>query len=173
CNEAPFHHKTKSKWRMNMKTINRRTWLALSAATVLFSKPVSAHDDKEHIIGLMKSIFDTPENPLAVTPVVVRGDNAIASWAQGGKGGRALLWRKDDKWDIRLCSGAPLKDAKMLEGAGISAEDAKSMTAELIAEEAKLDPQVAAQFDLFEGTVDMSGQTGHGAHKHGAETQSQ
>jgi periplasmic copper chaperone A len=159
-----------------MKTINRRTWLTLAAAAVLVPKPVLAHEDKHQIVVLMKSIFDTPDNPLAVAPVVVRGDNAIAGWAQGDKGGRALLWRKDGKWDIRLCSGASLKDAKMLEGAGFSTEDAKSMIDELVAEEAKMDQKVVAMFDLFEGTVDMSGQKGHGthkAHKHGAETQSQ
>jgi hypothetical protein len=70
-----------------------------------------AHDDKERIVHLMKSIFDKPDNPLA--------------------------------------------------------------------EEAKLDPALVAQFDLFEGTVDMSGHTApeshgaQGAHKHGTETQTQ
>jgi periplasmic copper chaperone A len=174
-----------------MKKINRRTLLALAGLAALMPHAAMAHDDNEHIIELMKGIFDKPDNPLAVAPVVVRGDNAIAGWAQGGKGGRALLWRKHGTWAIRLCSGASLKDAKMLEGAGFSAEDAKAMVDEVVAEEAKLEPTLVAQFDLFEGTVDMSGggahgeagqgqashgQAGHGAHKeenHGAETQSQ
>jgi hypothetical protein len=174
-----------SKRSNNMKSINRRTLLTLATVATLMPQLASAHDDKEHIIELMKGIFDKPENPLAVAPVVVRGDNAIAGWAQGGKGGRALLWRKDGAWAIRLCSGASLKDAKMLEGAGFSAEDAKAMVDEVVAEEAKLEPTLVAQFDLFEGTVDMSGGAGHQhgqadqghgahkAHKHGEEAQSQ
>jgi hypothetical protein len=52
----------------------------------------------------MKGMFDTPENPLSVEPVVVLGDNAIAGWVQGERGGRALLWRVDGQWEIRLCS---------------------------------------------------------------------
>jgi hypothetical protein len=153
--------------------MTRRTCLSLAALSLIFPRPALAHDDREHIIEVMKGLFDNPENPLTVAPVVVRSDNAIAGWAQGGRGGRALLWRKDGSWQIRLCSGAPLKDAKMLEGAGIAAGDAKALVEELLAEEAKLDSKLVVLFDLFEGTVDMSGQQGHGAHKHGTETQSQ
>jgi periplasmic copper chaperone A len=158
-----------------MMTVTRRNLFVLSLLPFM-SSAAFAHDDKEQIAHLMKSIFDKPDNPLAVAPVVVRGDDAIAGWSQGGKGGRALLWRKEGAWQIRLCSGASLKDAKMLERAGFSTEDAKSMVDELVAEEAKMDQKVVAMFDLFEGTVDMSGQKAHGthkAHKHGAETQSQ
>jgi hypothetical protein len=151
--------------------LTRRTVFGLALLPVL---PLVAyahnHEDKDQIIHLMKSIFDKPDNPLAVAPVVVRGDDAIAGWSQGGRGGRALLWRKDGAWQIRLCSGASLKDPKMLEGAGFTPENAKAMTEELLAEEAKLGPSIVAQFDLFEGTVDMSG---HGAHNHGTETHTQ
>lgn len=161
-----------------MMKLNRRGLFGLSILPFL-SVVATAHDDKEQITNLMKSIFDKPEDPLAVAPVVVRGDDAIAGWSQGDKGGRALLWRKVGGWQIRLCSGASLKDAKMLEGAGFSPENAKAMTDELLAEEAKLDPVLVSRFDLFEGTVDMSGhgaEGGHsahknGTHKHGTETQ--
>jgi hypothetical protein len=151
----------------------RRAVLFALALSPLLPLPATAHDDAEHIIHLMKGIFDTPDNPLAVAPVVVKGDNAVAGWSQGDKGGRALLWRKDGEWEIRLCSGAGLKDAKMLEGAGISAADAEAITTELLAAEAKMDQAIVARFDQFEGTVDMSGQAGHGTHKHGSETKSQ
>ena len=159
-----------------MLILTRRAALLGIALTASFSTMAHAHSDEEHIIGLMKSMFDKPDNPLSVTPVVVRGDNAIASWSQGNMGGRALLWKKDGEWQIRLCSGAGLKDAKMLEGAGISAEDAKSMAEELLAGEAKLDQALVAKYDSFQGIVDMSGDAqagGHAGHKHGSSTQSQ
>ena len=159
-----------------MLTLTRRAALLGIALTASFSAMAHAHDDNEHIIGLMKSMFDKPDNPLSVTPVVVRGDNAIASWSQGEMGGRALLWKKDGEWQIRLCSGAGLKDAKMLEGAGISAEDAKAMAEELLAGEAKLDQALVAKYDSFQGIVDMSGDAqngGHAGHKHGTDTQGQ
>ena len=155
-----------------MTSISRRSLLSIFSASILLQAPALAHDDKEHIVHLMKSMFDTPENPLSVDPIIVLGDNAIAGWVQGDKGGRALLWRVNGEWQIRLCSGDALKDPAMLVEAKISADDAKSLVEQLLAAESKLDPAVVAKFSTFEGTVMMDGTAGHSGHKHGA-TQSQ
>jgi hypothetical protein len=133
--------------------------------------PALAAGDPEAITHLMKSMFDTPENPLSVDPVVVRGDNAIAGWVQGGKGGRALLWRVEGQWQIRLCSGDGLKDPKLLENANIAAEDARQLLADLAVAEAGLDPAVLARFSSFEGTMMIEPGAGHQGHSHGSATQ--
>ena len=156
-----------------MLSCSRRAVVIGLATCVAFPAPALAHDDREHIIALMKGIFDKPDNPLSVIPVVVSGDNAIASWSQGEMGGRALLWRKDGEWQIRLCSGAGLKDAKMLEGAGISADEASALASQLNTEESKLDPILVAKYDSFQGIVDMSKGdqgAGHSGHNHGTST---
>ena len=127
-----------------------------------------AQDDKGHIIHLMKGMFDTPDSPLLVEPVVVRGDNAIASWIQGDKGGRALLWRVHGEWQVRLCSGDGLKNAGMLVGANISPEDARAMVDELTALESAMDPSAVKKFASFEGTVTMDGHGGQHGHANGA-----
>jgi hypothetical protein len=58
--------------------------------------------------------FDKPEAPLIVEPIVVQGDLAVAGWAQGEMGGRALLRRKGTAWQLALCSGDALKQAAAL-----------------------------------------------------------
>jgi hypothetical protein len=153
-----------------MTNFTRRSLLA--ALVVLgFSPPTAfASDDKHAIAHLMKGMFDTPEHPLTVDPVVVLGDNAIAGWVQGDKGGRALLWRVDGQWQIRLCSGDGLKDPKLLENAKISTADAAALVAELTDAEATLDPAVLAKFSSFQGTMMISPDAGHQAHTHGSTT---
>ena len=155
-----------------MIIVSRRNLIAIMAVTTLVPGAAFAHDDKAHIAHLMKAMFDTPENPLSVDPVVVLGDNAIAGWVQGEKGGRALLWRVNGEWQIRLCSGDGLKNPAMLVEAKISAEDAKSLVEQLLAAEAKIDPSVVAKFSTFEGTVVIDGTAGHSGHQHGT-TQTQ
>ena len=153
-----------------MMNITRRAVFAASLALGLLPNLALAHDDEHEIIHVMKGMFDTPENPLSVEPVVVLGDNAIAGWVQGERGGRALLWRVDGQWKIRLCSGDGLKDPKLLESANISAADAATMASHLAAAEQKLDPAVLAKFSSFEGTMMIDAEAGHQGHKHGSST---
>lgn len=153
-----------------MSNITRRTLLATGLALGLLPGAAFAHDDEHAIIHLMKSMFDTPDNPLSVDPVVVAGDNAIAGWVQGEKGGRALLWRVHGRWRIRLCSGDGLKDPKLLENANISAADARTLIEELTAAEAALDPTVVPKFSSFEGTMVIEPGAGDQGHNHGTTT---
>jgi periplasmic copper chaperone A len=143
-----------------MKQISRRSLIAALSVLGILPSIAHAHDEKEHIVELLKEMFEKPDNPLDVAPVVVRGDNAIAGWVQGDKGGRALLWKKEGTWQLRLCSGDALKNADMLVNANINAEDAKAMVAELAKGEAELDPAVVAKFSTFEGTMVMDGSAG-------------
>ena len=154
-----------------MTQITRRTALAASLILGLLPSLTLAHDEAQHeIIHLLKGMFDTPENPLSVEPIVVVGDNAIAGWVQGERGGRALLWRVDGKWQVRLCSGDGLKDPKVLETANISPSDAASLTSKLAVAESKLEATVLAKFSSFEGTMVIDAEAGHHGHKHGSST---
>lgn len=147
----------------------RRHIIALVIAAACCPATSNASDDRHAIIHLMKKMFDTPESPLLVDPVVVRGDNAIAGWIQEERGGRALLWRVHGQWQIRLCSGDGLKEQALLESANISPADAKALLADLAAAEAKLDPAVIAKFSLFEGTMMIEPGAGHSGHAHGTQ----
>jgi hypothetical protein len=123
--------------------------------------------DFEQITHIMKGQFDTPENPLSVEPVVVSGDHAIGSWAQDGRGGRALLRKKDGMWTIHLCTGDAVKQAANLVKMGMPEADAAVLEKALAEAESALGADKIALFDSFEGTMMIEGGAhgdGHGAH---------
>ncbi|BBE74426.1 copper uptake system-associated protein [Oharaeibacter diazotrophicus] len=138
--------------------------VALVALAVAAAQPATAHDDVGAVTHLMMATFDKPETPLAVSPVVVEGDFAVAGWTQDGRGGRALLKRKGHDWALHLCAGDALKDATALRQMGIPAADADALAADLAAAEAKEDPARVALFATFEGVVEMNADGGHPDH---------
>jgi hypothetical protein len=138
-------------------------WLAGLAAW-----PAFAADPAEAAIRqVLMAEFDKPEARLEVAPVVVAGQASVASWAQGSRGGRALLFQKGGQWHMALCSGDALKNPGFLEQAGVAKKDAQTLTQALAAAEAKLTPAQRARFSSFDGTVrmDATGQHPPG-HKH-------
>lgn len=112
----------------------------------------------------LKAMFETPDKPLSVAPVVVADEWAIAGWVQDGRGGRALLKRKDTGWSIHLCSGDSLKQAEALVAMGLSQDQAKSLSTKLAQAEMHIDTNTLALFASFEGTVMVEGDAGHSGH---------
>jgi hypothetical protein len=80
--------------RVHMKLFIKA--LLASFCLVCMLGGVSAHtresaSDSEAIAAVMKGIWDTPGNALAVEPIVLSGDDGLAGWTQSERGGRALL----------------------------------------------------------------------------------
>jgi copper(I)-binding protein len=107
--------------------------------------------DSDAVIATLKAQFDTPEAPLTVDPVVVEGDHALASWAQGDKGGRALLERRDGVWQVVLCGGPDLRMPAFLAQHGVTAAEALSQM--FNAAEDGLGADKVALSSSFEGVV--------------------
>ena len=107
--------------------------------------------DPDAITALLKARFDTPETPLTEGLVVAEGDNALASWAQGDRGGRALLARHDGAWSIVLVGGADLRMPEFLARHGVSAADKLSMMFNTA--EDRLGAGKVALSSSFEGVV--------------------
>lgn len=122
--------------------------------------------DNEAISALLHGMFDKPNVQLTVTPVVVAGDHAIADWAQGDLGGRALLRRKPKAWALILCAGDAIKTEEALERVGVPAGDAARLERELAAAEARLGPKDVAMFSRFDGLVMMKGSPEPAGHTH-------
>ena len=112
--------------------------------------------DPDAILAVMKAQFDTPENPLTVTPVVIEGDHALASWEQGGNGGRALMRKGHMGWEIVLCGGEDLRMPSFLGQHGVSASE--KLSALFNAEEDKLGAEKVALYSSFEGVVMVAGE---------------
>lgn len=126
--------------------------------------------DKAAIVTAMKAMFDKPDAPLAVEPVVVMGDHALASWAQGEMAGRALLAKAEGQWSIVLCAGPELRGADFLAQNGVAHAD--HLSAMFNAAEDALGAEAVRRFSAFDQVVMMStpeGQAAHEAHGHGTE----
>jgi copper(I)-binding protein len=139
--------------------------------------PAAAGSDAEQIVAVLKKTWDSAAAPLAVEPVVLRGDTAVAGWIQGETGGRALMRRRDGQWRVVLCSGDALTTGAFLRQAGLGATDADALAKAVVAAEGKLLPARRALLSRFEGTVTMDeegnhppghapGGAGHHGHKH-------
>ena len=133
---------------------------ALATMIALAGPGLAGDGDAGAIRHLMMATFDRPDAPLEVAPVTVSGDIAVAGWAQGDMGGRALLRRKDGTWALILCSGDALREAGSLERFGLTPDEAAAMAAAVVAGEADMDPAVVEKFSRFDGTV-MMDEEGH------------
>jgi hypothetical protein len=147
-----------------MNLIRFRLRHGLAAAIVCTSFGVAAADvtaDQASIRRVLMTTFDKPEARLVVDPVVVVGVHAVAGWAQGERGGRALLLRRGTDWHITLCAGDGLKQAEVLREAGLSQADADSLAKGLATAEAKLPAAQRARFATFDGVVRMEASGQH------------
>ena len=110
----------------------------------------------------MKATWDKPGQPLLVDPVVTEGEHGVASWAQGERGGRAVLRRHGSEWKVLVCGGDGLKSAAALKETGVPARSAERLAQALAAAEAKLPRDLVHKFSLFGQTMRMDGHHGAG-----------
>ena len=149
----------------------------LMLIAALFSSPVFAHEPHAHsashamtdaqaIEHNMKKLFDKPDAPLAVAPITIEGDYAMAGWFQSGKGGRALLKKEKGQWSIQVCGGDGLKKASALSQTGMPSATAERLVAKVQTAEAKLSADELKKLSMFDGIVkvDPAAHGAHGAH---------
>lgn len=109
------------------------------------------------VARVLKAQFDRPDAPLQVEPVTVWREHALAGWAQGARGGRALLHRHADHWQIVACGGDGLLDAEVLASTGMPPEAAEALARAHAAAETRLPPSLLAQFASFDGLLHLDG----------------
>ena len=122
-------------------------------------------DPQSAIPTTLKTMFETADKPLAVGPVVVQGNWAVAGWQQDGRGGRVLLMRGHQGFRIYLCTGDDILDPAVLQTFGLSTDDATTLAANLKSAEDGYDPKAHALFGSFEGTVVMAPETQSDHHR--------
>jgi hypothetical protein len=142
----------RAPYSRSIATLIACAWTALCGAVHL-SGPAQAAGDAEEIRALIGKTWDKPGSKVETDPVVVSGAHAVASWTQAQHGGRALLRRGDKGWSVVLCSGDPLTQAAWLVEAGVPSEDARRLSRDLAAAEARIPDARRGQFSLFEGVV--------------------
>jgi copper(I)-binding protein len=150
-------------WSAIMMRLAQRL-LVVAIIAFSYSKAVASNADEGAIRHLLMSTFDRPESRLVVEPVVVTGGHAIAGWAQGDMGGRALLRRRHGTWSLILCSGDGIKSADALHHAGVPSADATTLSQQLADAESRLPRERLVLFAKFEGTLMMDASGNHPQH---------
>ena len=125
--------------------------------------------DKSDIEHLLKGMFETADSPLAVEPITIAGDWAVAGWAQDDRGGRGLLRKDSNGWYVHMCGGEGFRSAENLAKIGVPHHDAMSMAAEIQVAEAELGSDRIALFDSFDGVVEIGR---NGSHDHSGHSSS-
>ena len=141
--------------------------VAQDKARASFSAGAVANPDAQAIEGAMKALFDKPQAPLAVAPVSIEGDFAVAGWLQAERGGRALLRKDAGNWMIVACGGDGLKQAAVLSQAGLTQASADRLARAVEQAESKLPAEQVKKFSLFGAMVPVDHRHGDssGAHR--------
>lgn len=144
--------KTASQRRQTFKATLHRLFFTV-ALFLLFAMLTgvarAAPSEADRISHAMKAIWDSPEAPLVVEPIVIEGDYALAGWTQLTRGGRALLKSRHGEWNVHMCGGDGLNDVETLTMAGMSVEAAERLVKNTSAAEAKIPAEVTAKFSTF------------------------
>ncbi len=150
---------------LNSRPVRAALLLVAFASAALPAAAQTTRADEVAINKVLQATWGTGPQPLEVKPVVIVGEHALAGWTQGPRGGRALLSRsKPGEWAVAVCGGDGLKDAKVLEQAGISRADARGLAAAVAKADAALPAERRARFASFEGMVRMNANGQHPGH---------
>lgn len=130
--------------------------LIISLAQILCAEFAFASSQDEHqIAAVMKQQFGKTDSPIAVDPIAIEGNYAVADWLQSGRGGRALLHKMKGQWFILICGGHGLTEADVLEATGMKRAAAIRLATTLRLAESKLSPSNRKLVDGGEGMVKL------------------
>ena len=127
----------------------------LLASPLLSQHLMAAPQDDTAIRDLLSHTWDKPNAKLTVNPVVVEGNYAIADWLQNDKGGRALLVKSNNAWQVMMCGGDGLKSEAALVGSGLSKDAAKKMVVALVSAEKNLPADTLKKLASFGNVVSV------------------
>ena len=144
------------------------TWIKIALVAIVASifalTGSGASAEAPGVEAHMHGMFDRPETPLKVDPIVTSGDYALAGWTQAETGGRALLRRKNGEWAIILCAGDAIRTADALVKVGMPANIAEDLAKALAQAESKISPERLAMFSRFDGIMMIGEGNSHPPH---------
>lgn len=148
---------------MKISTFFWRLPAALGAviAAPIFSMP----NDESVIQNLLMTTWNKPDAPLSIAAIVIEKDAAIADWLQNQKGGRALLIKHQDKWQVVVCGGDGLKKPETLQQSGVTEATANNLISKLSQAEKGLSKQQISQLASFGDVAAVESKAHHEHHK--------
>jgi len=150
---------------MSEKNMLKKLMFCLAISSFIWANIVSAAlPDDMQIAHKILMQWDKPDEPLRVGPIVIVKDHAIAGWVQGSRGGRALLRRNTDSWEVYLCGGSDLTKPQLLSQAGMDYATATELATALAASEQNLTSAQREQFSQFGETIRVEPDQKHEHH---------
>jgi hypothetical protein len=140
----------------------RKMFVALGLSLLWLGGSLAEPREVAAVRTSLKGMFEKPETPLTVEPIAVAGDYAVAGWEQCEMGGYALLRKKSGQWDVLLCAGGEIREAKAMQSAGVPADLAAMLSSELARVEGGLPRAKLDKLSSFKGLVRMD----QGQHPH-------
>jgi hypothetical protein len=129
----------------------RKFFMALGLSLLWLGGSFAEPQEAAAVRASLKGMFEKPETPLIVEPIAVSGAYALADWEQGEMGGRALLRKKDGQWNVLLCAGDEIREAKAMRSAGVPADLAAVLASELARAEGGLPRAKLDKLSSFKG----------------------
>jgi hypothetical protein len=127
-----------------------RIVVALAVLVLAACAPDPGAQEREARLLVFEKLSQ-PNQAALVGPVVMQSDFAIVDWTRGRSGGRTLLRRGSDGWNMVLCGGEPLKHRPVLERAGVPDGTAGVLVTKLLREESRLRDGRREQIEQWRG----------------------
>jgi hypothetical protein len=125
-----------------------------------------ADADQAQIRQLLNHTWHQVQKPLRIGPLVVHGDLAVADWWWQGKGGRAVLKKRENQWKIVFCGGVGVKQPALYAGLGLTEAAAAALLNSLQQAESTLSAADIQLLDSFGATVTLDTNSHHGTSHH-------
>jgi len=134
----------------------RQVLLLLAAPLIVASCDANkVQSDPQQVSQSIRSMFETPDNPIHLEPIVAVSTFAVAGWIQGERGGRALLRKRNGEWNVVLCSGDALTRADMLTNMGVPNDVAVRIATQVVEAESRMTAAQRKLLSSFGETVIM------------------
>lgn len=125
-----------------------------AAALLVGGMPALAADQSaQQIRQVINQTYDQPGALVSIPIIVKEGDYALADWQQAHKGGRALLQRQAQTWQILACGGAGFKQAQALQAMGLPSALASKLSRALSQAEQNLTDKQRELYDSFDANL--------------------
>lgn len=114
----------------------------------LASCAVSVSEEKAAIAQVLQEKYGA-KGAVAVEPVVLRNEYAVADLVQGDIGGRAVMRKRKGEWQVLVLTGQDARDASYLVKSGVPEIEARALANMLVASEKKVPEEQLIKLERF------------------------
>lgn len=108
----------------------------------------SVSEEKAAIVQTLQSKYGSKDS-IAVDPIVLRNEFAVADVVQGDIGGRAVMQKRKGQWQVLVLTGQDARDAAYLAKIGVPEVEARALVNMLVTSERQVPEERLVKLDRF------------------------